>query len=357
MARPINDTFIKALLREPTEYTPVWLMRQAGRYLPEYNVIRSRAGDFMSLCQNPHLATEVAMQPIDRYGLDAAILFSDILTVPDAMGLGVYFAHGEGPKFQRPLRTEQDFNSLFVPDPNVELNYVMETLKLTRSALGNKIPLIGFSGSPFTLACYMIEGQGGTDFKYTKKLMYQRPDLMHKLLEINTRAVTDYLNCQIENGAQAIMVFDTWGGMLSHKNYLEFSLNYMKQIMANLTRIHDEETIPRIIFTKNGAPWLDQMADSGCDCVGLDWTVDIGKVRSQIGGKVSLQGNIDPMVLLASPEAVEREVTNCLASFGYMYGSAGHVFNLGHGIIQHTPPENVKVLVDTVRKLSPQYHC
>lgn len=357
MTRPQNDTFLKALLREPTPYTPIWLMRQAGRYLPEYNQTRARAGDFISLCQNSQLATEVALQPLERYDLDAAIVFSDILTIPDAMGLGLYFSRGEGPRFERPLRDERDFKNLYVPDPTVELRYVLDTVALTRSALNNRIPLIGFSGSPFTLACYMIEGQSGTDFERVKKLIYQRPDLMHTLLEKNTKAIIDYLNAQIDYGAQAVMVFDTWGGILAHQSYLEFSLQYMKMIFSALKRESQGQVVPRIMFTKGGSPWLEAMADSGTDAVGLDWTVDLGQARTRIGNRVALQGNIDPSILLSSPEVIERETKNALASFGYIYGAAGHVFNLGHGIDKNTPPENVSALVETVKKHSRTYHC
>lgn len=348
-----NDTLIRALLREPTPYTPVWLMRQAGRYLPEYNQTRARAGNFLALCQNPDLATEVTLQPLARYALDAAIVFSDILTIPDAMGLGLYFAEGEGPKFERPLRDEWEIRDLTAPDPTMHLRYVLDTVRQVRRALNGSVPLIGFSGSPFTLACYMIEGRGSSDFAAVKKMLYQRPDLLHKILAVNTKAVTDYLNAQIEAGAQVVMIFDTWGGMLAHKAFHEFSLAYTKQILAGLTREHDGARIPSIVFTKGGGGWLESIADSGCNAVGLDWTVDIGAARARVGSRVALQGNLDPAVLLSSPEAVQRETLAILERFGH---GSGHVFNLGHGISQHTPPEHVSALIETVRGSSVRYH-
>ncbi len=344
-----NDTLIRALLREPTPYTPVWLMRQAGRYLPEYNQTRARAGSFLALCKNPDLATEVTMQPLARYPLDAAIVFSDILTIPDAMGLGLYFAEGEGPKFERPLREEWEIRDLSAPDPAAHLRYVLDAVRQVRQALDGSVPLIGFSGSPFTLACYMIEGRGSSDFASVKKMLYQRPDLLHKILAVNARAVTDYLNAQIEAGAQVVMIFDTWGGMLSHAAFHEFSLAYTKQIVAGLMREYDGVRIPSIVFTKGGGGWLESIADSGCDAVGLDWTVDIGAARARIGGRVALQGNLDPAVLLSSPAAVQREAIAILQQFGR---GAGHVFNLGHGISQFTPPENVSALLEAVRGFS-----
>jgi uroporphyrinogen decarboxylase len=353
MTKLKNDTFLRALLRQPTEYTPVWLMRQAGRYLPEYNQTRARAGDFLSLCKNPDLATEVTLQPLARFPLDAAILFSDILTIPDAMGLGLYFSQGEGPKFERPLRDEWEIRSLVAPDPGTHLRYVLDAVSQIRKALDNEVPLIGFSGSPFTLACYMIEGGSSPDFPLVKSMLYQRPDLLHHVLEVNAQAVTTYLNAQIEAGVQAVMIFDTWGGLLSHSAYHEFSLRYMERVLSGLIREHNGARIPSIVFTKGGGHWLESIAASGCDAVGLDWTVDIGAARARVGDKVALQGNLDPAVLHAFPAAIEAETAKILASYGQ---GNGHVFNLGHGIHQTTPPENVKAMVELVHDLSRQYH-
>jgi uroporphyrinogen decarboxylase len=353
MSRPKNDTFLRALLREPTPYTPIWVMRQAGRYLPEYNQTRQRAGSFLELCKNPDLATEVTLQPLARFDLDAAILFSDILTIPDAMGLGLRFAEGEGPQFERPLREEWEIRDLTAPDPDEHLGYVLEAVAQIRKALANEVPLIGFSGSPFTLACYMIEGRGGSEFTEVKRMLYTRPDLLRRILEVNTRAVVAYLNAQITAGAQAVMVFDTWGGALSHAAYHEFSLFYLRQIMQGLTRTHAGQVIPRIVFTKGGGVWLESIAQIGADAVGLDWTMDIGAARARVGGRVALQGNLDPAALLATPDVVRAEAGTVLASYG---AGPGHVFNLGHGISQHTPPENVAALVDAVHELSRPYH-
>jgi uroporphyrinogen decarboxylase len=353
MSKLKNDTFLRALMRQPTEYTPVWMMRQAGRYLPEYNQTRARAGDFLSLCKNPELATEVTLQPLARFPLDAAILFSDILTIPDAMGLGLYFAQGEGPKFERPLREEWEIRDLTAPNPYEHLGYVIDAVKEIRRALDGSVPLIGFSGSPFTLACYMIEGQGGTDFSTVKKMLYQRPDLLHHILAVNAQAVTDYLNAQIEAGAQAVMIFDTWGGALSHAAYHEFSLRYMQDIMNGLTRKKDGVDIPAVIFTKGGGNWLESMAATGCDALGLDWTVDIGVARQRVGDRVALQGNLDPSILLTDPDTVRAETAKVLASYGHGHG---HVFNLGHGISQFAPPENAAALIEAVHSLSPAYH-
>ncbi|MCK9283019.1 MAG: uroporphyrinogen decarboxylase [Rhodocyclaceae bacterium] len=347
--RPKNDRFLRALLREPVDCTPVWLMRQAGRYLPEYCETRRRAGDFLSLCKSPSLACEVTLQPLARYDLDAAILFSDILTVPDAMGLGLYFAEGEGPKFERPLREEWAIRDLQAPDPNVHLRYVMDAVAEIRRALADSVPLIGFSGSPFTLACYMVEGGGSADFRTLKTMLYDRPDLLHRILEVNAQAVTDYLNAQIECGAQAVQLFDTWGGALSAAAYNEFSLNYLQKVVQGLKKTHNGERIPCIVFTKGGGQWLEAIASIGCDAVGLDWTTDIGDARRRIGDKVALQGNFDPMALFASPDKVAAEARRIVDSFG---GGSGHVFNLGHGINQFTPPENVTTLVDTVHNHS-----
>lgn len=346
MARPKNDNFLRALLREPTDYTPVWLMRQAGRYLPEYCETRKRAGSFLDLCKSPALACEVTLQPLARYDLDAAILFSDILTVPDAMGLGLYFADGEGPRFERPLREEWAIRDLSAPDPWDHLRYVMDAVGEIRRALANSVPLIGFSGSPFTLACYMIEGGSSDDFRTVKTMLYDRPDLLHRILDVNATAVTHYLNAQIECGAQAVQIFDTWGGALSHAAFAEFSLAYMKRVIDGLKKTHDGERIPCIVFTKGGGQWIEKIAAAGCDAVGLDWTTDIGEARRRVGNKVALQGNMDPLALFAASEAVANEATRILDGFGP--GNTGHVFNLGHGINQHTPPERVAVLVDTV---------
>lgn len=346
MARPENDDFLRALLREPTTRTPVWLMRQAGRYLPEYCETRKRAGSFLDLCKTPSLACEVTLQPLARYDLDAAILFSDILTLPDAMGLGLYFADGEGPRFERPLREEWEIRDLVVPDPYDHLRYVLDAVTEIRRALDNSVPLIGFSGSPFTLACYMVEGGSSDDFRILKTMLYDRPDLLHRILEVNAEAVTRYLNAQIECGAQAVQIFDTWGGALSHAAFHEFSLAYIQRVIAGLKKTHDGERVPCIVFTKGGGQWLEAIAASGCDAVGLDWTADLGEARRRVGSQVALQGNMDPMALFASPEAVAKEATRVLDSFGP--GETGHVFNLGHGINQHTPPDNVAVLVDTV---------
>ncbi|MDO8932248.1 MAG: uroporphyrinogen decarboxylase [Rhodocyclaceae bacterium] len=349
MARPRNDTFLRALLREPVDYTPLWLMRQAGRYLPEYCETRKRAGSFLNLCKNPSLACEVTLQPLARFDLDAAILFSDILTVPDAMGLGLYFADGEGPKFERPLREEWAIRDLEAPDPNVHLRYVMDAVAEIRRALDNSVPLIGFSGSPFTLACYMVEGGGSDDFRTVKTMLYDRPDLMHRILDVTARAVTDYLNAQIEAGAQAVQIFDTWGGALPAHAYREFSLAYMERIIGDLKKTHDGERIPCIVFTKGGGQWLEAIAASGCDAVGLDWTTDIGDARRRVGDKVALQGNLDPIALFASPETVQKEARRVVDSYG---PGTGHVFNLGHGISQFTQPDRVSALVEAVHQHS-----
>ncbi len=350
--RPENDTLLRALLRQPTDYTPVWLMRQAGRYLPEYRATRARAGSFMALAKSPALATEVTLQPLERYALDAAILFSDILTIPDAMGLGLYFADGEGPKFERPVRAEDDVNRLAVSDIVGRLRYVMDAVAEIRRALGNRVPLIGFSGSPFTLACYMVEGGGSDDFRLIKTMLYRRPDLLHRILSANAAAVAEYLNGQIEAGAQAVMIFDTWGGALADAAYQEFSLAYIHEVVRKIKREQDGERVPTIVFTKGGGLWLEQIADTGCDAVGLDWTVDLGAARARIGSRCALQGNVDPMVLFADENGIRREVERALAAFGPPAAGAGHVFNLGHGISLHTPPEAVAVLVNAVHETS-----
>ena len=353
MPTPKNDTFLRALLRQPTPYTPVWIMRQAGRYLPEYNLTRKQAGSFLDLCRNPHLATEVTLQPLARYPLDAAILFSDILTIPDAMGLGLYFTEGEGPRFRRPLREEWEIRNLGVVDPDAHLRYVIDAVSQIRKALDNEVPLIGFSGSPYTLACYMIEGRGGTEFHEIKRMLYSRPDLLHSILEINARSVIAYLNAQIEAGAQAVMIFDTWGGNLSDAAFREFSLAYVERICAELHPTQNGQTVPRIVFTKGGGQWLEALADCGADALGIDWSTDLGGARKRVGERVALQGNLDPAILLTTPEVVQSEVKKVLASFGQ---GNGHIFNLGHGISRNTPPENVAALVDAVHAKSPHYH-
>ena len=347
MTRPSNDSFLRALLKEPTAYTPVWLMRQAGRYLPEYCETRKRAGSFLQLCKSPALASEVTLQPLARYDLDAAILFSDILTIPDAMGLGLYFTDGEGPRFERPLREEWAIRDLTAPDPWDHLRYVMDAVAEIRRALHNSVPLIGFSGSPYTLACYMVEGASSSDYRCIKGMLYARPDLLHRILSVTADAVTAYLNAQIESGAQAVMIFDSWGGSLSAAAYEEFSLQYMQRIVGNLLRERGGERVPSIVFTKGGGLWLEAIADIGCDAVGVDWTIDIGEARRRVGDRVALQGNIDPAVLFASPDKVAGEARRVLESYGAGQNT-GHVFNLGHGISQFTPPENVTALVEAV---------
>jgi len=343
-----NDNFLRALLRQPTDHTPIWIMRQAGRYLPEYNATRRKAGSFLALAKTPELACEVTLQPLERFALDAAILFSDILTIPDAMGLGLYFAEGEGPKFERMVRTEDDVRRLGVADM-AQLGYVFDAVRLIRKSLDGRVPLIGFSGSPFTLACYMVEGGGSDDFRTVKSMLYARPDLLHRILALNAQSVTAYLNAQIAAGAQAVMVFDTWGGALSDAAYREFSLAYARKVFAGVTRTAEGREVPRIFFTKGGGLWLEQMGEVGADALGLDWTIDIGQARQRVGHKVALQGNMDPAVLFSSPEAIEREANRILASFGR---GPGHVFNLGHGVSQFTPPEHVQALVEAVHRHS-----
>ncbi len=349
-----NDTFLRALRREPVDYTPVWMMRQAGRYLPEYRESRKTAGSFLQLCKNKDFATEVTLQPLDRYPLlDASILFSDILTLPDAMGLGLYFAEGEGPKFERTTSNEASIRALEVPDM-AKLQYVFDAVASIRKSINGRVPLIGFTGSPWTLATYMVEGKGRTDFINTKKLMYTRPELLHHILEINAQTTIQYLNAQIEAGAQAVMIFDSWGGALSNNAYIEFSLNYMKKIIAGLTKQAEGRKVPCVMFTKGGGLWLEAQAEAGADALGLDWTIDIGQARARVGEQVALQGNMDPAVLLSSPEAIEREVVRILDSYGHGHG---HIFNLGHGITQWTPPENAGAFLEAVRQHSKQYHA
>ena len=348
-----NNTFIKALLKQDTEYTPVWLMRQAGRYLPEYREVRQNAGGFMDLCRNRDFATEVTLQPIDRFNLDAAILFSDILTVPDAMGLGLSFVAGEGPKFAHPVQDEKAVQQLAVPDME-KLSYVFNAVASIKNALNNRVPLIGFSGSPFTLACYMIEGGGSRDFRLVKEMLYRRPDLLHRVLEINANAVTAYLNQQIAAGANAVQIFDTWGGILSDAAFGEFSLHYITQIINGLTKTDaNGNQVPVIVFVKGGGLWLEQMANCGADALGLDWTVNIKDARRRVGDKVALQGNFDPFALFGTQESIEAEVKRILADYGK---GNGHIFNLGHGIHQLTDPERVKDLVEAVHELSRAYH-
>ena len=348
-----NDTFLRALWRQETDYTPLWLMRQAGRYLAEYRATRSRAGSFMGLAKNPAFATEVTLQPIDRYPLDAAILFSDILTVPDAMGLGLYFEEGEGPKFERRLKDENDVAALRVPEAG-SLQYVFDAVTQIRAELNGRVPLIGFSGSPWTLACYMVEGQGSREFHTVKKMMYSRPDLMHRILQINAEAVTTYLNAQIDAGAQAVMIFDSWGGALADGDYQRFSLAYMADILRGLKKEKDGQKIPSIVFTKGGGLWLEDIAASGADAIGLDWTVNLGDARRRVGQQVALQGNLDPAILFAGHEQIRQLVQRTLDAYGKPSAGQGHVFNLGHGISQFTPPEAVSVLVDTVHSYSRQ---
>lgn len=348
-----NDRLLRALLRQPVDMTPVWVMRQAGRYLPEYRATREKAGSFMQLCMNPELACEVTLQPLRRFPLDAAILFSDILTIPDAMGLGLYFAEGEGPNFRNPVRSAADIAKLAVPDPEDQLRYVMDAVRLIRRELNGSVPLIGFAGSPWTLATYMVEGGSSKEFARIKKLMFDEPVLVHALLQTVTRAVTLYLNAQIAAGAQAIMIFDTWGGVLTARDYREFSLAYMQQIVSALSREADGRKVPVILFTKGGGPWLESIAASGCDAVGLDWTCDLGVARQRVGDKVALQGNMDPSVLYASPARIRAEVETILASYG---PGNGHVFNLGHGIHTGINPDHVAVLVEEVHRASASYH-
>ena len=349
-----NDTFLRALRGEPTAYTPVWLMRQAGRYLPEYVATRKKAGSFLALAKTPDYATEVSLQPLARYALDAAILFSDILTVPDAMGLGLYFVEGEGPKFERTVRDEKDVAALS-PPPAGSLQYVFDAVAQIRRALtdangSQSVPLIGFAGSPWTLACYMVEGGASRDFLTVKTMLYRRPDLMHRILDVNARAVAAYLGAQIEAGAQAVMLFDTWGGALADGAYQAFSLAYMKRVLDALPREHAGARVPTILFTKGGGAWLEDIADTGVDAIGLDWTVHLGEARRRVGSRCALQGNLDPAVLFAEASVIRSEVATVLNRFGA--DTRGHVFNLGHGISQFTPPDAVHVLVDAVHESS-----
>ncbi|OZI47415.1 uroporphyrinogen decarboxylase [Bordetella genomosp. 5] len=355
MSAPLkNDVFLRALMREPVPYTPIWLMRQAGRYLPEYNATRARAGSFMGLAQHPDYAAEVTLQPLERYPLDAAILFSDILTVPDAMGLGLSFAPGEGPRFATPVRTEEDVARLAVPDLE-RLRYVFDAVSTIRRELDNRVPLIGFAGSPWTIACYMVEGKGSDDYRQIKSMLYARPDLLHRMLEINAQATANYLNAQIDAGAQAVMLFDSWGGVLADGLFQQFSLAYTRKVVDALKREADGRRVPVIVFTKGGGMWLEEIAACGCDAVGVDWTVNLGRARERVADRVALQGNLDPMTLFGGAQAIRQEARRTLDAFGPV-GKGGHVFNLGHGISQFTPPEAVSELVDEVHTYSRSFH-
>lgn len=352
---PTNDVFLRALLREPTERTPVWMMRQAGRYLPEYRQVRERAGSFMSLCSTPELACEVTLQPLDRFPLDAAILFSDILTVPDAMGLELSFHEGEGPRFAKPIRTAADVGRLAIPDPERELAYVPAAVRLIKRELAGRVPLIGFAGSPWTLATYMVEGGGTRDFRLIKGLLFERPDVLHRLLGVLADALAAYLNAQIAAGVDAVMIFDTWGGVLSHHHYLEYSLAYATRVLTQLQRTaaNGDRQIPTIFFTKGGGQWLEAMAGSGFDALGLDWTTDIGAARGRVGDRVALQGNLDPMTLYGEPDTIRNEVRRVLEGFG---AGTGHVFNLGHGILPDVDPDRARIMIEAVHEFSPGLH-
>jgi uroporphyrinogen decarboxylase len=340
-----NDLLLRALLREPTPRRPIWLMRQAGRYLPEYRATRRRAGDFLTMCTTPDLACEVTLQPLERYPLDAAILFSDILTIPHAMNLGLQFEAGEGPKFERPVRSSADIDRLPLPDPARELKYVIDAVALIRRELRGRVPLIGFAGSPWTVGTYMVEGGGSKTFGHIKRMLYEAPLELHRLLGLLAKATIAYLNAQIAAGAQAVMLFDTWGGVLTPRQYADFSLRYMAEVLAALTRESDGRRVPSIVFTKGGGAWLEQMAAIGCDAVGVDWTTDLGAARRAVHGRVALQGNLDPSALFAPPETLRAEALRVLDGYG---AGSGHVFNLGHGITPDVDPERVAVLVDTV---------
>lgn len=348
-----NDRFLRALLKQPVDVTPVWMMRQAGRYLPEYRASRAKAGDFMSLCMNPEFACEVTLQPLERYPLDAAILFSDILTIPDAMGLGLYFETGEGPRFKKTVNSLADIEALPIPDAQKDLGYVMDAVSTIRRELNGRVPLIGFSGSPWTLATYMVEGGSSKDHRKSKAMLYENPQAMHLLLDKLADSVIAYLNGQILAGAQAVQIFDSWGGSLSDAAYQEFSLAYMRKIVNGLIRENDGRKVPVILFTKGGGLWLESMADTGADALGLDWTTNIGDARRRVGDKVALQGNMDPSVLYASPQAIRAEVSRILASYG---SGNGHVFNLGHGITPEVDPAHAGAFIEAVHELSAQYH-
>lgn len=353
MAELQNDRFLRALLKEPVDRTPVWMMRQAGRYLPEYRATRAKAGSFMDLCKNKELASEVTLQPLERYPLDAAILFSDILTIPDAMGLQLRFAEGEGPIFDKPIKTQADVDRLTVPDMGTDLVYVMDAVSTIRKDLNGRVPLIGFSGSPWTLATYMVEGGSSKQFGKVKGMMFEQPKMMHQILDVLADSVTAYLNAQIEAGAQAVQIFDTWGGLLTPRDYKAFSLDYMAKIVDGLIKEKDGRKVPCILYTKGGGQWLHAMADAGADCLGIDWTMDMADARAQVGDRVSLQGNMDPTVLYASPERVRQEVKSVLESYGK---GEGHIFNLGHGIHPGIDPETVDAFINAVVDYSPEYH-
>ena len=348
-----NDRFLRALMRQPVDMTPVWMMRQAGRYLPEYRATRAKAGDFLTLCKTPELACEVTLQPLERFPLDAAILFSDILTIPDAMGLGLYFSEGEGPRFSNPVRDRAAVDALGVPDPEQELRYVTDAVRVIRRELDGRVPLIGFSGSPWTLATYMVEGQSSKDFARIKCMMYSDPDLLHRMLAILAESVTRYLNAQIAAGAQAVMVFDTWGGVLTPECFQRFSVDYMSRIVAGLQREAGGRQVPVVLFTKGGGQWLEAIADSGCDALGIDWTTNLADARARVGDRVALQGNMDPCVLYCPPDEIRNQVGKVLQSYG---SGAGHVFNLGHGIHPGIPPEHAGAFIDAVHELSRPYH-
>jgi len=353
MTTLLNDRLLRALARQPVAVTPVWMMRQAGRYLPEYQATRARAGSFMQLCQTPELACEVTLQPLARFPLDAAILFSDILTIPDAMGLGLSFNEGEGPRLARPVRSAAEVKRLGVPDPETELGYVMAAVRLIRRELAGRAPLIGFAGSPWTLATYMIEGGASREFAWCKGMLYAEPALLHQLLDTVARSVLVYLNAQVAAGAQCLMIFDTWGGILSPRAYREFSLRYMAQIVAGLVREQEGRVVPVVLFTKGGGAWLEAMAATGCDALGIDWTTTLGDARRRVGRQVALQGNLDPCVLYAPPARIRQEVATLLADFG---AGNGHIFNLGHGIHPMIDPDHVAIMVDAVHELSIPYH-
>lgn len=353
MAELQNDRFLRALLKEPVDRTPVWMMRQAGRYLPEYRATRAKAGSFMDLCKNKELASEVTLQPLERYPLDAAILFSDILTIPDAMGLQLRFAEGEGPIFDKPIKTQADVDRLTVPDMGTDLVYVMDAVSTIRKDLNGRVPLIGFSGSPWTLATYMVEGGSSKQFGKVKGMMFEQPKMMHQILDVLADSVTAYLNAQIEAGAQAVQIFDTWGGLLTPRDYKAFSLDYMAKIVDGLIKEKDGRKVPCILYTKGGGQWLHAMADAGADCLGIDWTMDMADARAQVGDRVSLQGNMDPTVLYASPERVRQEVKSVLESYGK---GEGHIFNLGHGIHPGIDPDTVDAFINAVVDYSPEYH-
>ena len=343
----MKDRLLRALKRQPVDRTPVWVMRQAGRYLPEYRAVREQAGSFLNLCQNPELACEVTLQPLRRFGLDGAILFSDILTIPDAMGLGLTVNEGEGPRFARPIRRVSQIDGLTVPDAETDIGYVLEAVRLIRQQLAGTVPLIGFAGSPWTLATYMIEGESSRDFRHSKGLLYTEPGRMHQLLEVLTEAVSGYLHAQIVAGVQAVMIFDTWGGTLAHADYQEFSLAYLSRIVATLQAELGADAVPIILFTKGGGQWLSEIADSGCDAIGIDWTQSLFRARQLVSDRVALQGNLDPAVLRAPPDTIRREVKRVLADYG---PGPGHIFNLGHGITPDIDPDHMAVMVDAVRE-------